>query len=108
MKKFLINAVFLLIAVLSGVILFTLKYHVKEMENELKEIHIDILKTKRELHMLEAEWAHLNDPKRLKALVTTQTDWEIIKSDQLVGLDDLPVKENKEDEDLLLKKKGEM
>ncbi|MBO7243742.1 MAG: hypothetical protein J6V53_00475 [Alphaproteobacteria bacterium] len=92
MKKFLINILFLLVAVLSGVGLFTLKYQVKEKETELKRIHANILKTKRDLHMLEAEWAHLNDPKRLKAIVTNQTDWKVIKAEQLVRVDDLPIK----------------
>lgn len=102
MKKFLINMLFLVIAVLSGACLFSLKYQVKEKETELKRIHVNILKTKRDLHMLEAEWAHLNDPKRLKAIVTNQTDWKVIKSDQLVRLDDLPIKlEETEIEDKL-------
>jgi len=92
MKKFLINVMFLLMAVFSGVALFSLKYQVKEKETELKRIHVNILKTKRDLHMLEAEWAHLNDPKRLKAIVTIQTDWKVIKSEQLVKVDDLPIK----------------
>lgn len=92
MKKFLINLFFLMIAIFSGVALFTLKYQVKEKETELKSIHANILKTKRDLHMLEAEWAHLNDPKRLKDIVTTQTNWQVIKSEQLVKVDDLPIK----------------
>lgn len=92
MKKFLINVMFLLMAVFSGVALFSLKYQVKEKETELKRIHVNILKTKRDLHMLEAEWAHLNDPKRLKAIVTNQTDWKVIKSEQLIKVDDLPIK----------------
>ena len=108
MRKFIINSIFLLIAVLSGVGLFVLKYQVKEKETELGLIHLGILKTKRELHMLEAEWAHLNDPKRLKALVTSQTNWEVITSNQLVELEDLPLKAEieaaKEGEDLALKK----
>ena len=92
MKKFLINVFFLTVAIFSGVALFTLKYQVKEKETELKRIHVNILKTKRDLHMLEAEWAHLNDPKRLKAIVTNQTNWQVIKSEQLVKVDDLPIK----------------
>ena len=75
-----------------GVGLFVLKYQVKEKETELKTIHVNILKLKRELHMLEAEWAHLNDPKRLKALVTSQTEWDVIKADQLVHLEEIPFK----------------
>ena len=46
MKKFLINLFFLMIAIFSGVALFTLKYQVKEKETELKSIHANILKTK--------------------------------------------------------------
>ena len=71
-------------------------------------IHLDILKTKRELHMLEAEWAHLNDPKRLKALVTSQTNWEVITSEQLIELEDLPLKAEETNEGQSLPvKKGE-
>jgi hypothetical protein len=105
MKKFLINMLFLMVAVFSGVGLFVLKYQVKEKETELKNIHVNILKTKRALHMLEAEWAHFNDPTRLKAIVTTQTDWKVIKSEQLVKLDDLPIKLS-EDEDKGTNTKG--
>ena len=112
MRKFLINFLFLIVAVLSGVGLFVLKYQVKEKETELKNIHSEILKLKRELHMLEAEWAHLNDPKRLKALVTSQTQWEVIKADQLVHLEDIPFKINEnvlgeESEKSEVKKEGD-
>lgn len=108
MRKFIMNTIFLFVAILSGVSLFVLKYQVKEKETELRLIHLDILKTKRELHMLEAEWAHLNDPKRLKALVTSQTNWEVIKSDQLIELKDLPLKvENVNEGQNLSVKKGE-
>ncbi len=108
MRKFIINTIFLLVAVLSGISLFVLKYQVKEKETELRHIHLDILKTKRELHMLEAEWAHLNDPKRLKALVTSQTNWEVITSEQLIELEDLPLKAEETNEGQSLPvKKGE-
>lgn len=108
MRKFIMNTIFLFVAILSGVSLFVLKYQVKEKETELRLIHLDILKTKRELHMLEAEWAHLNDPKRLKALVTSQTNWEVIKSDQLIELKDLPLKvEDVNEGQNLSVKKGE-
>lgn len=92
MKKMLINGICLLIAVLSGVGLFVLKYQVKAQESVLKSIHQDILKSKREIHMLEAEWAHLNDPARLQKLVMEQTNWVSIQSQQLIQLDDIPLK----------------
>ena len=92
MKKMLINGICLLIAILSGVGLFVLKYQVKAQESVLKSIHQDILKNKREMHMLEAEWAHLNDPARLQKLVMEQTNWVNIQSQQLIKLDDIPLK----------------
>ena len=92
MKKLFINSLCLLVAVLCGVGLFVLKYQVKEQESILKGIHKDILKNKRELHMLEAEWAHLNDPERLQNLVMEQTNWQSIQAEQLIKLDDIPLK----------------
>lgn len=93
MKKILINTICLLLALLSGISLFVLKYQVKEQEEILKTIHREILKNKREIHMLEAEWAHLNDPQRLLDLVVAQTDWKTISAKQIATLTDIPMKE---------------
>ena len=57
--------------------------------------------------MLEAEWAHLNDPKRLKAIVTNQTNWQVIKSEQLVRVDDLPIKLEESESKSLSEEGGE-
>lgn len=92
MKKVFINSFFIAIAILSGALLFVLKYHVKSQETELNRIHKEILKNKREIHMLEAEWAHLNDPQRLRELVKTQTNWQIIGADQIVEMDIIPMR----------------
>lgn len=93
MKKILINTICFLLALLSGISLFVLKYQVKEQEEILKTIHREILKNKREIHMLEAEWAHLNDPQRLLDLVVAQTDWKTISAKQIVTLTDIPMKD---------------
>ncbi len=92
MKKTLINALCLFIAVLSGICLFILKYQVKEEERQLQKIHREILQNKREIHMLEAEWAHLNDPQRLLELVKSQTNWETISANQISILSDIPLR----------------
>lgn len=92
MKKTVINAFCFFIAVLSGICLFILKYQVKEEERSLQKIHREILQNKREIHMLEAEWAYLNDPQRLLELVTTQTNWETISSKQISTLYDIPLR----------------
>ncbi|MBQ9090072.1 MAG: hypothetical protein IJY58_03390 [Alphaproteobacteria bacterium] len=100
MKKIIINAFFLFIALLSGVSLFVLKYQVKAEERHLHQIHREILQNKREIHMLEAEWAYFNSPARLKELVKTQTNWAMIEPEQLVTLTDIPMRP-REDEGLV-------
>ena len=40
--------------------------------------------------MLNADWALLNDPERLRALVEQQTQFKIIKAQQVITLDDIP------------------
>lgn len=100
MKKIILNGLCLLIALLSGISLFVLKYHVKAEERELKKIHREILQNKREIHMLEAEWAYLNDPQRLLALVQSQTDWQNISPKQLIVLTDIPMRPIQEETEI--------
>ncbi len=90
-----------MIAILSGVSLFVLKYQVKAEEELLQKTHREILQTKREIHMLEAEWAYLNDPQRLLALVESQTDWQVITPTQLVALSDIPTRPKEEENELV-------
>lgn len=96
MLKIILNAFCLMIALISGISLFVLKYHVKAEEEKLQSIHREILQNKRERHMLEAEWAYLNDPQRLLALVHLQTDWQPIAPEQIVALSDIPMRETEE------------
>ena len=81
-----------MLALISGISLFVLKYHVKELEENLKVTHREILQTKREIHMLEVEWAHLNDPAILLDIIQKHTDWQIISPKQISMLADIPMK----------------
>lgn len=92
MKQWLINLLFFGLAIVSGVQLFVLKYQVVEKEEELKTIHRQILNDKREIHMLKADWALLNDPKRLRILVKEQSELKPIKANQIIQIEDLPMR----------------
>lgn len=92
MKQLFLNLFCFLLALISGISLFVLKYHVKELEETLKVTHREILQTKRDIHMLEVEWAHLNDPAILLDIVQKHTDWEIISPKQISILSDIPMK----------------
>lgn len=92
MIKIVFNSFCLAIALISGISLFVLKYQVKAEEKQLQTIYREILQNKREIHMLEAEWAYLNDPQRLQALVHSQTNWQTIGPKQIVILSDIPMR----------------
>ena len=92
MRLWLINLCCILIAVSSGIGMFTLKYRVIEKEEELFRIHKQIAADKREIHMLKGDWALLNDPERLRALVEKQTNLKAIGANQVIDVATLPDK----------------
>ena len=59
------TALFALISVVVGVILFRVKYEVDHLAYEHKIISKNIRNTEETIHVLKAEWAHLNDPARI-------------------------------------------
>ena len=92
MKRWLIWAVCLWGAFGTCFLMFVLKYKVIEKEDELKAIHTQIIKDSRAIHMLEAEWAVENHPKRLAELVKSQTKLGPITAEQIQEMADLPQK----------------
>lgn len=62
------TALFAVISVVVGVILFRVKYEVDHLAYEHKAISKNIQNTEETIHVLKAEWAHLNDPERIHKL----------------------------------------
>jgi len=92
MKYWMTCALSLLITVGACLMMFILKYHVIDKEDELKAIHAQIREDSRAIHMLEAEWATRNDPDRLAKLITSETAWQPLAAGQIQSEEDLPVK----------------
>lgn len=90
MKRWLMNIVCVFMAVSAGAALFVLKYRVIDEEAALAQLHRQILSDKREIHMLKADWALLNDPERLRLLVEAQTPWQTVEPKQVINVTDLP------------------
>jgi hypothetical protein len=68
-----------------GLGLFQLKYQVMNLEKDHQRIHKTIRETDEAIHVLKAEWAHLNDPQRLQGLCDRYLTITPIKGSQLVS-----------------------
>lgn len=77
---------FVLITAGVGLGLFQLKYQVMNLEKDHYRIRRNIRETTEAIHVLKAEWAHLNDPKRLQGLCERYLSIAPIKGSQLVSL----------------------
>ena len=93
MKRFLFNCFFLLCALIACSGMFILKYQVLDKEEQLKSLHAQIIQNQRTIHVLKAEWTHLNDPERIRFLIAHHTTLNVIKSNQLIELEDVAFKE---------------
>ena len=60
----------LFVAAVMSFALFYLKYEVTNLENELNSLNRSIISDREAVHVLKAEWSHLNDLDRLKDLAT--------------------------------------
>ena len=92
MKSWMTCGLSLLMAIMACLMMFILKYRVIDKEDELKAIHAQIREDSRAIHMLEAEWAARNDPDRLAKLITSETQWQPLASNQIQSEVDLPVR----------------
>ena len=96
MKQSTFNLICLGVAILSGVGMFLLKYHVLDQEKELAKLRRQIMSDNRELHLLRADWAVLTDPQHLRELIK-ETNLKPFLAKQIITpkeLEDKPVKED--------------
>ena len=88
MKQSTFNLICLVVAVAFGVGMFLLKYHVLDQEKKLTVIRRQIINDKRELHLLQADWAVLTDPQHLRELIK-ETDLKPMLAKQIVHPDEV-------------------
>ena len=56
------------VAAIMAVSLFHVKYKVLELEKERASVNKQIVSSQDAIHVLKAEWAHLNNPQKLSML----------------------------------------
>lgn len=67
-----------------------LKNSVYRLEKELNEINQSIQTDKEIIHVLNAEWAKLNNPERLRVLAGEHIHLNSIKGEQIINYSALP------------------
>ncbi len=78
-----------ILAILVGLILFRVKYEVVFLEQQQNQIRKSIIESEESIHVLKAEWAHLNDPKILQVLTQKYLDLSPIQGSQMISLKDV-------------------
>ena len=75
---------------LVGFGMFVMKNQVQNLENELASINRNIEEDVKNIHILKAEWSHLNNPSRLRALATKHISLNQVKAEQIINYSALP------------------
>ena len=75
---------------LVGFGMFVMKNQVQNLENELASINRNIEEDVKTIHILKAEWSHLNNPSRLRALATKHISLNPVKPEQIINYSALP------------------
>jgi hypothetical protein len=85
-----ITAFTLFVAAIMAVSLFFLKYEVTNLESELEGLNKKIVADHEAIHVLKAEWGHLNDVERVRELSARFLDLAPTSGARIVTLDELP------------------
>lgn len=80
----------LLVAGALSMLLFTIKHQVQDLEDEFTGLNRSIVEDEQAVHVLKAEWSHLNDPKRLRGLASRHLGLKPIEPEQIGHVSDLP------------------
>lgn len=82
------------------------KNNVQKLEKELNAINRNIQDDIKNIHVLKAEWSHLNNPARLRALAAKHISLNPIQAEQIINYSELPFNHEKSDSRKIAAKKN--
>lgn len=82
--------IILIVAMATG--MFIIKNEVIALEKELAEVNAQIVTDQKELHVLKAEWTHLNDPNRIRQLGERYAHLKPVRAEQIISFSSIPFK----------------
>lgn len=85
-----LTAFTLFVAAVMAASLFFLKYEVTNLEQELDGLNKKIMADHEAIHVLKAEWGHLNEMERVRALSQRHLDLQPTSPARIFTLDELP------------------
>lgn len=83
-------ALWVTLTFLLGSGLLVMKNQVQNLENQLVSINKDIQEDIKTIHILKAEWSHLNSPKRLRLLAEKHILLNPVKAEQIINYSQVP------------------
>ena len=83
---------------LVGFGMFVMKNKVQNLEHELAQINRNIEDDVKTIHVLNAEWSHLNSPARLRQLAAKHIDLNQVQAEQIINYSALPFEYQSESE----------
>ena len=75
---------------LVGFGMFVMKNQVQNLESQLAGINRNIQDDIKTIHILKAEWSHLNNPARLRKLAAKHISLNPLQAEQIINLSALP------------------
>ncbi|ADE40584.1 cell division protein FtsL [Candidatus Puniceispirillum marinum] len=75
-----------------GTTLYQVKTGIDARQDRLNDLKLTIAATKRDIAVLEAEWAYLSRPERIMTLSSTLLNMEPISYDRILPLDAIPMR----------------
>lgn len=67
-----------------------MKNQVQNLEKQLNIINTNIREDIKTIHILKAEWSHLNNPSRLKKLASKHISLNPLQPEQIINYSELP------------------
>ncbi len=77
------TVLFILLAGALSLVVFGVKYQVQDLEQDLKSLSREINANERSIHVLNAEWSHMNNPTRLRQMAERHLNMQPVKASQL-------------------------
>lgn len=75
---------------LAAVFLYEVKHRVQDLEEQLAEVHGDILRDQEAIQVLKAEWSYLNRPARIAELADRYLELKPIEASQIASFREVP------------------